>query len=248
MKIEIVDHQFTKQRNSTFPYYLLKTSWCFAKEGRAEVLESFGFLDFRYCHFAAITRVDINVGSSLRTEKDWFFKNAQQITQRENQPDEDELIILLLETKAEQGSRNLLPVDVVQEHIPLVQSPVDVVEETNLARVSKQTLGWDTWFLPERRVHVLPETRNETHLSVRLLATGETLDIRAHVVPLCGGNNLLIERERKCLPGVRKMKFSSLRWWLMSIEIVLPYWLLNISDSRANLLEMMLEIVFRMNR
>ena len=111
--IEIVDHQFTKQRNSTFPYYLLKTSWCFAKEGTAEVLESFGFLDFRYCHFAAITRVDINVGSSLRTEKDWFFKNAQQITQRENQPDEDELIILLLETKAEQGSRNLLPVDVV---------------------------------------------------------------------------------------------------------------------------------------
>ena len=44
------------------------------------------------------------------------------------------------------------------------------------------------------------------------------------------------------------MKFSSLRWWLMSIEIVLPYWLLNISDSRANLLEMMFEIVFRMNR
>ena len=68
-----------------------------------------------------------------------FSKNAQQITQRENQPDEDELIILLLETKAEQGSRNLLPVDVVQEHIPLVQSPV--AEETNLARISKQTLG-----------------------------------------------------------------------------------------------------------
>ena len=73
-------------------------------------------------------------------------------------PDKDELVVWLLEAEAEEGAGDLLPVDVVQEDVPLVQRPVGLGNEFLIENYF--LLGFDFMkqgsLVPEGRVHVLP--------------------------------------------------------------------------------------------
>ena len=70
-----------------------------------------------------------------------FCKSAKRflkiITLRRN---EEKLVVRLLQTKVQQLVGDLLPVESVQEDVPLVQGP-------------------------EGRVHIVPESGNQTHLN-----------------------------------------------------------------------------------
>ena len=84
---------------------------------------SFCFLDFSDGHFATITWADVHIGSSLRTKERRINECCQNFSCF-NQPDEDELVILLLEAETQQSFRDLFSVYIVKEHVPLVQSSV----------------------------------------------------------------------------------------------------------------------------
>ena len=90
-------------------------------------------------------------------------------------PDEDELVVLLGEAEAEQGPGDGLPVDVVQEDVPLVEGPEEEVSEG-----AQLGAGGS----PEGRVHVLPEAGDEAHLGHALLAAGQAVHVRPDLVSL----------------------------------------------------------------